>query len=119
MANGALFIGWGPGARGREKLGLQVFGEGIQYFAQLQQRGEIESFEPVALEPHGGDLYGFILLRGDRERLNQLRYSEEFIRLINRASAVVDNIGVVGAFTGEELNRLFTSYQEQTADLTG
>ena len=28
----------------------------------------IESFEPVFLEPHGGDLTGFILVRGDAEK---------------------------------------------------
>jgi hypothetical protein len=119
MPSGALFIGWGAVIVGREQQSFAVFNEGIQYFAQLQQRGEIDSFEPVALEPHGGDLYGFILLRGDRERLNRLRYSEEFIRQINRAGVVVHGIGVVGAYTGEELNRLFMSFQEHIADLTG
>ncbi len=65
MAMGALFIGWGAGVPGRERQGLQVFNEGLQYYAGLQQRREIESFEPVLLEPHGGDLYGFILIKGD------------------------------------------------------
>ena len=40
----------GPGTKA-----LQVFNESIQYYTQLQQQGMIESFEPVALEPHGGD----------------------------------------------------------------
>ena len=29
----------------------------------------IESFEPVFLEPHGGDLTGFILIQGDAAKL--------------------------------------------------
>lgn len=117
MANAAIFVGWGPVVRGREQQSLQVFNEGIAYYTRLQQQGEIESFEPVALEPHGGDLYGFILIRGDREKLNRLRYGEEFLRLNIRAGAVVDNFGVVGAFIGEELQRLFATFQEQTAEL--
>jgi hypothetical protein len=118
MASSALFIGWGEVVRGRERQSNQVFGEAIQYFAQLQQRGEIESFEPVALEPHGGDLQGFLLLRGDREKLNRVRYSDEFLRLSARAGFVVESYGVVAADIGEEVQRLYSSYQQQAADLT-
>ncbi len=117
MANAALFIGWGQVARGRERQSLQVFNEAVQYWAGLQQRGEIESFEPVALEPHGGDLQGFALLRGDREKLNRIRHSEEFLRLTARAAYCVDAIGVVGASIGEELQRNFANYQKAAADL--
>ncbi|HEU4785099.1 MAG TPA: hypothetical protein VFS83_17310, partial [Ktedonobacterales bacterium] len=84
MANAALFIGYGPVVAGRAQQALQVFGEAVQYYGRLQQQGQIESFEPVFLEPHGGDLSGFILLRGDRDKLNSARYSEEFLRLTNR-----------------------------------
>jgi len=35
--------------------------------------GEIESFEMVLLEPHGGELGGFILLRGDQDKLARIR----------------------------------------------
>ena len=72
MATGALVIGWGPAVRGREQKALQVFNEAIQYYTRLQQQGTIESFEPVALEPHGGDLEGFLLIRGDRVDLDDL-----------------------------------------------
>ena len=117
MATAALVIGWGQIVRGREQKALQVFNEAMQYYTRLQERGEIESFEPVALEPHGGDLNGFILVRGDREKLNRLRYSEEFLRLTNRAGQIADNVGVISAFIGDELNRLFADLQAQTSDL--
>ena len=118
MATSALVIGWGTVVRGREQKALQVFNEAIQYYAQLQQQGTIESFEPVLLEPHGGDLAGFVLLRGDREKLNALHTSEEFLRLNNRAVQVVDNFGVVTAFIGEELQRQFADFQTQAAELS-
>src|SRR5258708_10643032 len=57
MATGALMIGWGHVVPGREQKSLQVFNEAIQYYTQLQQQGTIESFEPVTLEPHCGDLH--------------------------------------------------------------
>ena len=118
MATGALVIGWGPAVRGREHKALQVFNEAIQYYTQLQQQGTIESFEPVALEPHGGDLLGFLLVRGDREKLNALRTSEEFLRLNNRAALIVDNFGVITAFIGEELQRLFADFGTQASELS-
>ena len=117
MATGALVIGWGQAVRGREQKALQVFNEAIQYYTQLQQQGTIESFEPVALEPHGGDLLGFLLVRGDSEKLNALRSSEEFLRLNNRAALVVENLGVVTAFIGEDLQHLFANYQSQLSEL--
>jgi hypothetical protein len=104
--------------RGREQKALQVFNESIQFYTRLQQQGTIESFEPVALEPHGGDLNGFLILRGDREKLNALRTSEEFLRLNNRAAQIVDNLGVITAFIGEELQRLFADFGTQASELS-
>ena len=110
MATGALMIGWGAAVRGREQKALQVFNEAIQYYTRLQQQGTIESFEPVILQYHGGDLQGFVLLRGDREKLSALQSNEEFMRLSNRAALVVENLGIINAYIGEELQRVFTEF---------
>ncbi|HEY6541568.1 MAG TPA: hypothetical protein VIZ18_11545 [Ktedonobacteraceae bacterium] len=118
MATGAILVGWGVAVRGREQQALQVFSEAVQYYTQLQQQGTIESFEPVLLEPHGGDLSGFVLIRGDREKLNTLRASEEFFRLNRRAGLLVDNLGVINAFIGEELQRQFAIAQTLIAELS-
>jgi hypothetical protein len=117
MANAALFGGYGATVAGREQKALQVFNEFIQYYTRLQQQGEIESFQSVLLEPHGGDLTGFILVYGDRDKLNRVRYSAETLRLNQRAGLVVHNYGVVAAFVGEEQNRLFADFQRQAAEL--
>ena len=71
MAGEALFLGWGPVVRGREQKALQVFQETIEYYGKLQQEGQIDSFEPVLIAPHGGDLGGFVLLRGERAKLDR------------------------------------------------
>ena len=59
-----------------------------------------------------------LLVRGERERLNALRSSEEFLRLNNRAALVVNNLGVITAFIGEELQRLFTDFGTQASELS-
>jgi hypothetical protein len=114
---GALFVGWGAAVRGRETKSLQVFQEALAYYARLQQQGEIQSFEPIALEPHGGDLAGFLLVKGDADKLARLRASDEFIALNVRAQLIVDNFGVAGAFVGEDLQRLFADFGKQAAEI--
>lgn len=117
MADNALFLGWGWPVRGREPQSIQLFQESVQYWTRLQQQGQIDSFEAYTLEPHGGDLSGFAILRGDADKLSRLRYSEEFVRFDTRASLVVENFGVVMAFTGQELNRQFAEFGQQAATL--
>jgi len=118
MAMGALFIGWGPAVRGREQKALEVFQEALQYYGRLQQEGDVQSFEPVALEPHGGDLAGFLLVKGDADKLARLRASDEFIALNTRAQLIVENFGVSGAFVGDGLQSLVADFGKQAAALT-
>jgi hypothetical protein len=117
VADYALFIGWGALVRGRETQAVKVFGESIQYYAGLQQKGIIESFEPFLLEPHGGDLNGFILVRGDKDKLAHLRVDDEFQRRTLRASTIVDGVGVISATTGARLGEQMADFEKDTADL--
>jgi hypothetical protein len=117
MADAGLFIGWGAPIRGREAKGLDVLSETLAYYGRLQQEGVIEDFETAILEPHGGDLQGFILLRGSEERLAQLRVDDEFVRLSTRASLVVEGLGVIGAALGEGLEQAIGTYQEAVSQL--
>ena len=119
MADEALFIGWGEVVRGRERKALEVFGESLQFYGQLQQDGKIESFDAWFLAPHGGDLAGFILLRGERERLDEVQRNPDFERLQTRAGMIVDGVGVVNAYTGEALGRLMGQFEEAAAELAG
>ena len=105
MPGDALFLGWGQVVRGREQLALQVFNDSIAYYAKLQEDGKIERFQPFLLTPHAGDLAGFIIMYGERASIDEIRSSSDFIRLVTRASAIVDNVGVVDAFTDEELGK--------------
>lgn len=117
MAGEALFLGWGPVVRGREQKALQVFQETIEYYGRLQQEGQIDSFEPVLIAPHGGDLAGFVLLRGERGKLDRVRSSEEFERAVTRAATIVDDVGVINAFTGEALGQAMGRFQAASEEL--
>src|SRR5215469_11442605 len=118
MADYGLFIGFGAPVPGRERQATKVFNEVFEYYSRLQQEGEIESFEPVLLEAHGGELGGFFLLRGEQDKLARVRGSEEFARLTLRAQLIAENIGIVGAVLGERLGAEMATYEQQLGDLT-
>jgi hypothetical protein len=115
MADAGIFIGWSEVVRGRESQAVESFNEALQFFAERVEDGTLESFEPVFLEPHGGDLGGFILLRGDVDKLAALRTDDEFTHLITRAQLCVDGMGVVGADLAARLERAMAYYTEQIA----
>jgi hypothetical protein len=118
VADSGLFIGFGAPVRGRERQATEVFNEAFEYYSRLQQEGEIESFEPVLLEPHGGELDGFFLLRGDQDKLARIRSSKEFERLTVRGQLIIENLGIVGAALGGRLMSQLSMFGEQVEELT-
>lgn len=117
MADGAIFVGWGAAVRGREAKALQVFNEALAYYGRLQGEGVIESFEPVILSPHGGDLAGFVLLRGDPARLSAVRMTDEFQKISSRAAMIVDGLGVIDAAIGATLATGMANFAAAAAEL--
>lgn len=116
MANGALFLGFGLAYPGYQQKALKLFSLELERYTELQKQGIIESFETVFLDYHGGDLAGFILLRGDREKLNKLRMSPDWESAMQRAGVVLSHFGCVEAFIGEEGKRRLTDYGKQLAE---
>jgi hypothetical protein len=115
MADAGLFIGWGQVVRGREDRALNVFNETVEFYGQLQSDSRIESFEVCLLDPHGGELAGFALLRGSQEQIDSVRRDEAFQREMTKASLIVDDLGMIGAELGEGLGRALSIYQEEIA----
>ena len=115
MADAGLFIGWGEVVRGREDRALEVFNETIEYYGQLQSDGRIESFDVALLEPHGGELQGFVLLRGSEEQMDTVHRDDDFQRLMTKASLIIDDLGLIPAYIGEGLGRAMAIYQEEIA----
>jgi hypothetical protein len=117
MAEMALFTGWGAPVRGREAKSLEVFNEALQFYGRAQENGRIESFEVVLLDPHGGDLYGFILARGSRGQISELRGDEEFQDLNTRANLIVERLGIVDAYTDDGLGPQVERFQRHVGEL--
>ena len=117
MADAGLFIGWGEVARGREERALQVFNETVGSYGRAQEEGRIESFEVSLLQPHGGDLAGFVLLRGSEDQMDAIQHDDEFERLMTRANFIVDKLGIVPAALGEGVARQVSIFESEVAAL--
>lgn len=101
MASFALFFGWDRPIIGREQEAAEAFNSSLAYWGKQQAEGKIESFEPVLLELHGGDLNGFLIVRGERDKLLALKDTEDFKNLTLRTDHAVAGFGIVHALVGE------------------
>jgi hypothetical protein len=101
MADHVLFVGWNRAVAGREARAVELFNMFNAFLHRQETQGHIESFEPVLLAVHGGDLNGFVLIRGDKLKLAQLRASNEFIDMITQCAMNIEGFGVIDGFTGE------------------
>lgn len=101
MSTNVIFMGWDRPVAGREAQAGQLFQECLQYLGGLQQAGTIQSFETVLLGPHGGDLNGFFLIRGETAKLDALQSSEEWMSYTTRGGLALEGLGVVRGATGE------------------
>jgi hypothetical protein len=119
VADRALFIGWGEVVRGREQEALANFNETVALYGKAQQEGRIESFDVCLLDPHGGDLGGFMLVHGSADQLNAFKASEDFRRNMAAGTLIVDGLGVVEAAVGEGVAREMTVYTEAIEKVSG
>lgn len=110
MADAGMLIGWNRALPGEDAAAVQLWGEMMQYLLRLKAEGHISSFEPVLLGAYGGDLNGFVLLRGSQERLDRVRNSDDFLMLNLRANKALDGFLVVRAHFGAEAAKILDLY---------
>jgi len=103
MGSNVLLFGWNRSIAGREKVSAGHFDEFVKYLSGLQQGGAIQGFDIVFLDPHGGDLNGFFLIKGETSQLDALRSTTEWITHLIRATFHLEGSGVVGGVTGDEV----------------
>ena len=107
MATAVLFIGWNRPQPGKENEAYRhLMTEGNAALDQFQKQGFFESREHVGLTPHSGDLNGFILLFGERAKLDELRRTDEFEKFSMRLGMLFTNYGVVPGLNGAGIEKL-------------
>lgn len=100
MNANVIVSAWNRSLPGREHLSAQHFQEFSEYLGALKRNGTIESFEVVFLEPHGGALNGFFLIRGQPAKLTELTGTEEWVRHQIRSLLHLEGFASLRGHTG-------------------
>ena len=112
MADRVMLITWGENFAGREERGLEVFNEALGMYGKMQQDGRIEGFEVVLLSPNGGQIGGYISVRGTADQLAAVREDDAYLRNMVDASLVVQHLNVSVGYCNEGVARMVEVYQE-------
>ncbi len=108
MGSNVMLFGWNRAIPGREAMSSQHFQDFVQYLEGMQKSGKIQGFDIVFLDPHGGDLNGFFLIRGESAQLDAMAASEDWVRHMIRAGLHLQGSGAVrgasGKLTMERMN---------------
>lgn len=112
MKHAAMFIGWDRPVPGKEAKSLELFAVANKYFEAQKQNGTVESYEPILLGAHSGDLNGFMLIRGTPDNLASIRRDEEFLKIVTRSNILLEGFGVVDAYRGDSLDKIMELYRQ-------
>jgi hypothetical protein len=110
MANQVLFLGWSRATVGREQQAMKLWGKTMEYYGKLETEGKVESWEPVLLSAHGGDMNGFFLIKGDAEKLDKIQREDAWIDLTIEANYCLDGFGLIRGWVGEGLTDVMTRW---------
>ena len=100
MGSNVMLFGWNRSIPGREKLSNEHFQDFVQYMDGLQKGGKIQAWDVVFLNPHGGDLNGFFLIRGEPKQLEAMVASKEWVAHMTRAGFHLQASGAVPGVSG-------------------
>ena len=108
-------MGWHEPRLGRESLAGELFTATLSFYQGKVDDGTIESFEPVILSRHGGDLNGFFFIKGNVDKLDALKQSSEFKDLTMKAIYCLDGYGLIDGFVGEGLQDIMQHWMKSIA----
>jgi hypothetical protein len=111
MATAVLFIGWDRPLAGVDpkKAYGHVISEAIPYLRSLEGKA-FERAETVALTPHGGDVNGFVLLFGERAKLDELRRTDQFEGFVMKMDELFTGLTIVPGVNWEGIQAVMKRY---------
>ena len=106
VQSNAILFGWNRPVVGRESIAGELFAHTVNFFEKLKASSQLESYEPVFLSVHGGDLNGFFLIKGTHVQLDTLKSSDEFLDITMRAGMCLSNVGAIDTYVGNTVTEL-------------
>jgi hypothetical protein len=114
MATAVLFVGWNHPRAGvdAKKAYGHVMTEGVPYLRNLEGKS-IERIETIGLTAHGGDINGFLLLYGERAKLDELRRTDGFEAFVMRLDELFDGLAVVPGVNGDGIKAVMERWNKR------
>jgi hypothetical protein len=112
VKSNTIMFGWNKPLQGREGIAGELFTQTINFYEKCKTSGKIESYEPVFLSSHGGDLNGFFLIKGTHEQIDNLVCNDEFVDITMRANHCLSHVGVIHGFTGNMVNECMQKWMK-------
>ncbi|MBA3454676.1 MAG: hypothetical protein H0T42_16435 [Deltaproteobacteria bacterium] len=103
-------FGWNRPITGREGMAAELFMHTVNFFEKLKRANSLESFEPIFLVDHGGDLGGYFLLKGTHDQLDTLKSNDEWVEIVMRAGHSLTGVGIIDCFTGTTVPELMARW---------
>jgi len=103
VQSNTVMLGWNRAVTGREQLAAELFASTTSWLEKQRTAKRIESWEPVLLGSHGGDLNGFFLIKGTHAQLEGMLGNEEWRDLVFRADHCLLGLGILSAYTGMQV----------------
>ena len=110
VQSNVIVFGWNRAVPGREGMAAELFAHTVSYFEKQKASGKLESWTPVFLARHGGDLNGFFLLQGTHANLDAMVSSDEFLDINMRADQYLTGVGIIPGYTGATVQELMTRW---------
>ncbi len=114
MATAVLFIGWDrplPGVDARKAFG-HVMTEVVPHLRKLEGKA-FERMELIGLTAHGGDINGFVLLHGERAKLDELRRTDDFEAVAMKLNDMFSGLAVVPGVNDKGIEAVMNRLQKQ------
>lgn len=103
MGSNVIFFAWNRSVPGFEHQSAAHFQEFVQFLQNCKKEGLIHSFDPVLLDPHGGDMNGFFLIQGETDKLNTLVATDAWEKHMTRGAIHLHGPGAIRGITGDRV----------------
>jgi hypothetical protein len=112
MADYGVAVTFGDSKPGREKKALEELAEATTNTDKAVAEGRLESWDVVILEASGTPPAGVIRLYGSRQQIEEFVQSDEFLDPFQKASLLVNNVGMRRFVTGAAILEGMSRYTQ-------
>lgn len=106
-----ILMSWTRAIPGREAIAGELFQSSLTWFKRQVEQGNIAGAEPYLLTANGGDINGFIIVRGSSEALTNLSHHKDYENLVVQANLCLQNFAVINGYRGSRVTEMMNAWK--------